>query len=186
VFDTIRRYPEWTGLDVTYVTNDRRRRQDHRAGRAQGRTEPEVAAEFERAYFDQMAQLGVREPDVRPHATEYIGLMVELIAARGARRRLSGRRPGRTSTSRLDPGMASSHRTIEELQASAGACADVDEAKRADGLRSGRRPSRESRRGLALGSGPPGLAHRGSAMSLDLSGKASTSTAVAATRVPAP
>ena len=73
VFDTIRRYLEWTGFDVTYVANvtDVDDKIIERAA-TQGRTEQEVAAEFEGVYLEQMAQLGVREPDVRPHATEYI------------------------------------------------------------------------------------------------------------------
>ncbi len=54
VFDTIRRYLEWAGFDVTYVSNvtDVEDKIIARAAR-EGRTEPEVAAEFEAVYFDQ-------------------------------------------------------------------------------------------------------------------------------------
>ena len=56
VFDTIRRYLEWTGLDVTFVSNvtDVEDKIIARAAR-EGRTEPEVAAEFEAVYFEQHA-----------------------------------------------------------------------------------------------------------------------------------
>jgi cysteinyl-tRNA synthetase len=76
VFDTIRGYLEWTGLDVTYVSNvtDVDDKIIARAAE-QGRTEPDLARHYEDTYFAQMAQLNVREPDHRPHATEYIERM---------------------------------------------------------------------------------------------------------------
>jgi cysteinyl-tRNA synthetase len=81
VFDVLRRYLLFCGLDVHYVSNitdvD-----DKIIARAkdQGRTEPEVAAEFEARWFEAMDALGVRRPDDIPHATGYIAHMVELIA----------------------------------------------------------------------------------------------------------
>ena len=80
VFDTIRRYLEWAGFEVTYVSNvtDVEDKIIARAAR-EGRTEPDVAREYETVYFDQMARLGVREADYRPHATEYIDRMLGLI-----------------------------------------------------------------------------------------------------------
>ncbi|MET0895425.1 MAG: class I tRNA ligase family protein, partial [Acidimicrobiia bacterium] len=79
-FDAIRRYLAWSGLDVTYVANVTDV-EDKIIGRAaeQGRSEPDLAAEFEAVYFDQMAQLDVLAADHRPHATEYIAHMIELI-----------------------------------------------------------------------------------------------------------
>jgi cysteinyl-tRNA synthetase len=50
-----------------------------RAGE-QGRTEPEVAAEFEARWWEAMDGLGVRRPDDAPHATAYIDQMVALVA----------------------------------------------------------------------------------------------------------
>ena len=81
VFDTIRRYLEWTGLDVTYVSNvtDVDDKIIARAAE-QGRTEPDLASEFERVYFERMGGLNVRPADHRPHATEYIDHMIRLIA----------------------------------------------------------------------------------------------------------
>jgi cysteinyl-tRNA synthetase len=67
VFDTIRRYLEWTGLAVSYVANvtDVDDKIIRRAAE-QGRTEPELAAEVEWP-TDQMAQLNVRDADQHCH-----------------------------------------------------------------------------------------------------------------------
>ena len=81
VFDVLRRYLLFTGLDVHYVSNvtdvD-----DNIIKRAaeQGRTEPEVAAEFEARWWEAMDALGVLRPDDTPHATAYIDDMVALVA----------------------------------------------------------------------------------------------------------
>jgi len=80
VFDVLRRYLLFNGLDVTYVSNvtdiD-----DNIIKRAaeQGRTEPEVATEFEAYWWEAMAALGVLRPDVAPHATAYVEQMVALV-----------------------------------------------------------------------------------------------------------
>ena len=79
-YDLLRRYLTWRGFDVTAVANitdiD-----DNIIGRAQreGRTEPEVAAEYEALYVEQMDRLDILHPQQRPHATEYIDGMIELI-----------------------------------------------------------------------------------------------------------
>jgi len=81
VFDILRRYLIFNGLDVTYVSNvtdvD-----DHIIERAslQGRTEAEVAQEFEAEWFRAMDALGVLRPTHTPHATGYIEGMVALVA----------------------------------------------------------------------------------------------------------
>ncbi len=81
VFDVLRRYLLFCGLAVRYVSNitdvD-----DNIITRAneQGRTEPEVAAEFEARWWEAMDDLGVLRPDVSPHATAYISDMVDLVA----------------------------------------------------------------------------------------------------------
>ncbi|MGH8996345.1 MAG: cysteine--tRNA ligase [Acidimicrobiales bacterium] len=81
VFDVLRRYLTFDGLKVHHVSNvtdiD-----DHiieRAGR-EGRTEPEVAAEFEAAWWSASDALGVLRPDDIPHATAYIDDMVTLVS----------------------------------------------------------------------------------------------------------
>ncbi|MGH9153566.1 MAG: cysteine--tRNA ligase [Acidimicrobiales bacterium] len=81
VYDVLRRYLEWCGLEVHHVSNitdvD-----DKIIGRAQreGRTEAEVAAQFEQAWYDAVDALGVLRPHHDPHATAYVPEMVELIA----------------------------------------------------------------------------------------------------------
>ena len=81
VFDVLRRYLLFRGLDVTYVSNvtDVDDKIIKRAGRA-GAHQPEVAAEFEARWWEAMDALGVMRPDETPHATAYVERMVELIA----------------------------------------------------------------------------------------------------------
>ena len=80
VFDILRRYLLFSGLAVHFVSNvtdvD-----DNIIKRAneQGRTEPEVAAEFEARWWEAMDGIGTLRPDDVPHATAYIDDMVELI-----------------------------------------------------------------------------------------------------------
>ena len=81
VFDVLRRYLLFVGLDVHYVSNitdvD-----DNIIKRAaeQGRTESEVALEFEDRWWEAMDGLGVLRPDDTPHATAYVADMVALVA----------------------------------------------------------------------------------------------------------
>jgi cysteinyl-tRNA synthetase len=81
VFDVLRRYLLFSGLAVRYVSNvtDIDDKIIKRAGE-QGRSEPEVAAEFEARWWEAMDALGVRRPDEAPHATAYIDHMVDLVA----------------------------------------------------------------------------------------------------------
>jgi cysteinyl-tRNA synthetase len=80
VFDILRRYLLFSGLSVHYVSNitDVEDKIIKRAAE-QGRTEPEVAAEFEARWWEAMDGLGVLRPDDAPHATAYIADMVELV-----------------------------------------------------------------------------------------------------------
>ncbi|MFP5318385.1 MAG: cysteine--tRNA ligase [Acidimicrobiia bacterium] len=81
VFDVLRRYLEWSGLGVTYVSNitdiD-----DKIIARAveEGRPAAEVAVEYEAVWYDAMEGLNVRRPDHDPHATAYVDHMVDLVA----------------------------------------------------------------------------------------------------------
>ncbi|HEX2047811.1 MAG TPA: cysteine--tRNA ligase [Acidimicrobiales bacterium] len=82
VWDVLRRYLEWTGLEVRFVSNitdidD----QIIRRANEEGRTQAEVAAQYEEAWYDAMDRLGVKRPTVDPHATAYVERMVELVAA---------------------------------------------------------------------------------------------------------
>ena len=82
VWDVLRRYLEWSGLEVRYVSNitDVDDKIIARAER-EGRSPAEVATEYERAWYDTMDRLGVRRPDDDPHATAYIDRMVALVQA---------------------------------------------------------------------------------------------------------
>ena len=81
VFDVLRRYLLFCGLDVRYVSNitDVDDKIIERAAR-EGRTEPQVAAEFEARWWEAMDELGLLRPDDTPHATAYVGRMVDLVA----------------------------------------------------------------------------------------------------------
>jgi cysteinyl-tRNA synthetase len=80
-YDIVRRYLEWTGLEVHHVANvtDIDDNIINRANR-EGSTEPEIAATWKDVYdaaiFD---ALGILRPHDRPHATEYVQEMVDFI-----------------------------------------------------------------------------------------------------------
>ncbi len=79
-YDILRRFLEWTGVEVHHVSNvtdiD-----DNIINRAaeQGRSAEEVARDYETKYWESMDQLGVLRPHRSPRATEYVGPMVEII-----------------------------------------------------------------------------------------------------------
>jgi cysteinyl-tRNA synthetase len=81
VFDVLRRYLIFSGLDVDYVSNitdiD-----DHIIERAaaEGRRESAVTEQYEAAWWAAMDQLGVLRPTSTPHATAYVDDMVALVA----------------------------------------------------------------------------------------------------------
>jgi cysteinyl-tRNA synthetase len=80
-FDVLRRYQLFNGLAVRYVSNitDVDDNIITRA-RAEGRTEAEVAEEYEARWWEAMDLLGVLRPDDTPHATAYIDQMVALVS----------------------------------------------------------------------------------------------------------
>jgi cysteinyl-tRNA synthetase len=79
-WDVVRRWLTYCGLDVTHVVNvtdiD-----DNIIARAErdGRTEADVAAEFEAAWWAAADALGTLHPHEKPHATGYVRQMVETI-----------------------------------------------------------------------------------------------------------
>lgn len=81
VWDVLRRYLEWSGLDVRFVSNitDIDDKIIQRANE-EGRSSSEVAVEYEAAWYDATDRLGVKRPTVDPHATAYVDQMVDLIA----------------------------------------------------------------------------------------------------------
>ena len=127
----LRRYLEWRGLDVRHVANitDIDDNIINRA-RDEGRTESEVAVEWEAVYVDAMAKLGVLDPHERPRATEWVGEMVDFVG-----RIMDAGAAYSTPTGvylrvgSIDGYGDLVHRDLDDLRASAGARVEVDEAK---------------------------------------------------------
>ncbi len=80
VFDVLRRYLDWSGLDVTYVSNitDIDDKIIQRA-QAEVRDWRQITERCEAVWYRAMDALNVRRPDHDPHATAYVEQMVELI-----------------------------------------------------------------------------------------------------------
>ncbi len=80
VFDVLRRYLVFTGLDVTYVSNitDIEDKIIARA-KAQGVPISDFTATNEAVWWEVMDALGVLRPDETPHATAYVDRMVALV-----------------------------------------------------------------------------------------------------------
>jgi cysteinyl-tRNA synthetase len=133
VFDMIRRYLEWRGYRVTFVSNvtDVEDRIIERAAQI-GSTELALALRFEAEHLRELDRLNVRRPDEMPHATEFISEMQSLIAeliARGRAYVIEGQGVY-FQVDTFPPYGKLSHRTIDELLESAGARVEVDERKR--------------------------------------------------------
>ena len=82
IWDIARRWFTFQGLNVRYVSNitDIDDNIINRALRDKT-TEVVVAHTFERQWWDAMDALGVARPDDTPHATQYVGEMVEFITS---------------------------------------------------------------------------------------------------------
>ncbi|MFN7148720.1 MAG: cysteine--tRNA ligase, partial [Microthrixaceae bacterium] len=80
VFDVLRRYLIWSGLDVTYVSNitDIDDKIIQRSA-DEGRPWQEITEEYERVWFEAMDAINVLRPDCDPHATAYVDQMVAMI-----------------------------------------------------------------------------------------------------------
>jgi cysteinyl-tRNA synthetase len=88
VFDVLRRYLIFVGLDVTYISNitDIDDRIIERSA-DRGIETTELTATYETAWWEAMDALGVLRPDETPHATAFVTRMVDLVAdlvARGS------------------------------------------------------------------------------------------------------
>jgi cysteinyl-tRNA synthetase len=131
-YDVLHRYLEWRGYDVTFASNitDIDDKIIARAAR-EGRTEAEVATEFEASYVDLMRTLNVEDPDLRPHATEYVAEMIaviETLLERGAAYVIDGSGVYFDVDTLADYG-ALAHRRAEDLREGAMARVEVDERK---------------------------------------------------------
>lgn len=80
VFDTLRRYLEYCGNKVYYVSNitdidDKLIKK----GQEEGTSMQEVARKFEAEYIRDSDGLNVKAPTVRPRATEHIGEIIHIV-----------------------------------------------------------------------------------------------------------
>ena len=131
-FDMIRRYLQWRGYKVTFVSNitDIDDKIINRASET-GTTEPELAARYEQVYFEEMDRFGIARPDHRPHATEYVEEMLEFIrdlVDRGAAYSIGGK--GVYFSVDAHPRYGDLiGRTPDELREGAGARVEVDPDK---------------------------------------------------------
>jgi cysteinyl-tRNA synthetase len=88
VWDALRRYLQWSGVDVRFVSNitDIEDKIIARAAEEHTTTE-DVAARYEALWWELMDELNVRRPDATPHATSYVADMVALVSDLVARGR---------------------------------------------------------------------------------------------------
>ena len=129
--------------------------------RAEGRSEAEVAEEYEGRWWEAMDLLGVLRPDDTPHATAYIDDMVALVSdlvARGVAYEISD---GVYLNVEQVPGYGLLARQPLESLLVGG----PGGGRRGEALTAGLRAVEEGQAGRAgvgvpLGPGPPGLAHR--------------------------
>ncbi len=80
VFDTVRRYFEYRGYDVQYVSNftdvdDKL----IRAAKQLGEDVPTIADRFVKAYFEDVSALGCHTADVHPRVMENMDIIIEFI-----------------------------------------------------------------------------------------------------------
>ena len=81
VFDTVRRYLEYRGYDVNYVSNftdvdDKLIRAAHQLGE----DVPTIADRFISAYFEDVSALGCKKADVHPRVMENMDIIIDFIS----------------------------------------------------------------------------------------------------------
>ena len=79
-YDVLRRYLDWSGYDVTFVSNitDIDDKIIERANR-EDRPWQDITSRCESVWFQAMDRLDILRPDQSPHATDYVDEMVALI-----------------------------------------------------------------------------------------------------------
>ncbi|MEZ5167764.1 MAG: class I tRNA ligase family protein [Acidimicrobiales bacterium] len=130
-YDIVRRYLEWTGVDVHHVANvtDIDDNIINRANR-EGSTEPEIAATWKAVYDEAMDALDILRPHDRPHATEYVEEMVAFIETLVANGAAYATDSGVYLRVHAVPGYGDLvHRSVDELRDGAGARVEVDDHK---------------------------------------------------------
>ena len=79
-FDTVRRYLEFLGYDVKFVSNftdvdDKMIKEANK----EGITVPEVADRFIKAFYEDIAQINVQKATINPRATDNITEIIDFI-----------------------------------------------------------------------------------------------------------
>ncbi len=129
VFDTLRRYFEYRGYEVTYIQNftdvdDKIIKRSHE----EGITPEEVASKYIKEYFIDCDGLGIKRATVHPQVTDNITNIIEFISdliEKGYAYESNGDVLFRTR--KFDEYGKLSHQNIEELEL--GARIDIDEKK---------------------------------------------------------
>ncbi|MDE3840577.1 cysteine--tRNA ligase [Bacillus methanolicus] len=129
VFDTVRRYFQFRGYDVQFVSNftdvdDKL----IKAANELGEDVPTIAERFINAYFEDVSALGCKKADVHPRVTENMDIIIEFISAlieKGYAYESEGDVYYRTR--KFDGYGKLSHQSIDELRA--GARIEVGEKK---------------------------------------------------------
>ena len=122
VFDVLRRYLEWSGFEVTYVSNitDIDDKIIDRAAQEERRTGPRSPSEYEQVWWRGDGRASAcKRPTDDPHATAYVDQMVELIGELVDARRAPTRPPTASTSGRVastDYGLLA-RQSIESLQA---------------------------------------------------------------------
>lgn len=132
VFDTVRRYFEFRGFDVQYISNftdvdDKL----IKAASTLGEDVPTIAERFIDAYYEDVSALGCKQADVHPRVTENMDIIIDFIAAlvdKGFAYESAGDVYFRTR--KFDGYGKLSHQSIDELKV--GARIDVGEKKQDD------------------------------------------------------
>ena len=130
VFDVLRRYLQFTGVEVRYVSNvtdvdDKIIARAH----SEGRSEADVACEFEAKWWEALDSLGVMKPDETPHATRWIPEMVGLVSDLVERSVAYVTDDGvYLSVEKIDDYGLLGHQSLSTLRA--GARVEIDENKR--------------------------------------------------------
>ncbi|MEM7140724.1 MAG: cysteine--tRNA ligase [Actinomycetota bacterium] len=131
-YDIIRRYLEWTGVEVLHAANvtDIDDNIINRANR-EGSTEPEIAATWKAIYDEAIFDgLDILRPHIRPHATEYVDQMVGFIETLVDNGSAYANDSGvYLRVPHVDDYGGLVHRSLDDLREGAGARVEVDENK---------------------------------------------------------
>ena len=132
VFDVLRRYLEWTGLDVRYVSNITDIDDNIiERGRREGRPPEEIAVKCEAVWYQAMDAIGVKRPTVDPHATAYVSEMVALVEELVDRGRAYVTSDGvYLSVETIEDYGLLAHQSLQDMRAGGGDRALVGEEKR--------------------------------------------------------